>query len=130
MGARQVTIEDYSHKNHFEMVSKWLTARKMPVIEKELFSDCGYVVDSCAVGFLMKTNSGVCYIDHIAGDPDADSMKRSKALDLVCGLLEKEAFRAGYKMIMVLANLSPMMVRFQLRGYADYGKFHVFHKAL
>lgn len=110
------------------MLTHWLGSRGVAVPQRELFSDLGFVVDECAIGFLFKTESKQAYIDHIAADPDSDTAARSEALDTLFLELEKKARELGYLMVTVLASLPVMKRRFLTHGYEAHGEYTLFYK--
>ena len=123
-------IERYEHAKHYDQVMGWLRKRDIKEVPQELFAPFGYVIDDCAVGFLVKTDAGVCYIEHMAADPDAEEGRRDKALQLLFVLLENAGRAAGFKMITILTRLSAMKKRVEERGFSEFGDFTLNYKKL
>ena len=123
-------IEPYVHEDHIARLDKWLTLHRLRVPDKRLFSDCGYVVDNIAIGFLFKTNSKQAYIDHVAADPTAKKEARDAALNKLFEHLENIARREGFLMITALAQLPSMKRRFECHGFQTYGEYCLYYKVL
>ena len=123
-------IEKYEHAKHYDLVMEWLRKREIEKVPQELFAPFGYVVDDVAVGFLVKTDAGVCYIEHMAADPDADEGRRDQALQTLFVLLENAGRVAGFKMITILTRLDAMKKRVEERGFKEFGTFALNYKKL
>ncbi len=126
-------IERYSHEKHYKLVEDWLAARNMQIPPKELFSekDIGFVVDNRAVGFLIHPEgTKVAYFDRIAGDPNLRPSLRDEALRDLFDTLEIEAKNRGAALVQILGGLPAMRVRFDSRGYENFGLFTLHYKVL
>lgn len=123
-------IEPYDHGEHVARLNKWLSMHGLRVPDRRLFSDCGFIVDKVAIGFLFKTNSKQAYIDHVAADPNASSDIRSAALTKLFFYLEELARKDGFLMVTALAQLPSMKRRFEAHGFSAYGDFSLYYKVI
>lgn len=123
-------VEVYAHHQHYELLSGWLRARGVAVPDKALFSDLGYVVDRIAIGFLfLGGNSRQASIDHVAADPEADSIARDRALSALLNMLEAAAWHADKVLVTALAELPAMKRRFEGLGYRAHGDYTLYYRA-
>lgn len=113
---------------HRGMLERWLAHYCVPMPEDDVMSDLGYVADNIAAAFLFKTQSKVCYIDNVAGDPDSIVEARNAALEEVLRKLELDAFNEGFKLITVLAKLPRMTARLERLGYRRHGDYSLYFR--
>lgn len=123
-------IETFDYSNHGERLTRWLKKRGVSLPDKRLLSNMGFVANGIAIGFLFCTQAGQAYIDHVAADPDSNTVLRDRALDELFEALEVEAQKMGYVMVMALASLPAMKRRFMSHGYYPHGEYTLFYKVL
>lgn len=123
-------VEMYDHKRHAGVISKWLKAKNLTLPDERLLSPHGIIMNATAIGFLVKTDSKVAYIDHVATNPQATKEYRKESLDFLFKFLENEARRCGYLMVQALASLPIMRSRFENSEYSHYGEFGLYYKVL
>lgn len=95
-------IERFDYDKHALLLSAWQRARNIPedIGPRELYPRFGIVVDDCVVGFLYRTDApGVGHLDGVIADPYASTELRTKAIDVLCTELVKEADKSGLVML-------------------------------
>ena len=123
-------IVKYEHEKHYDSLVDWLAHKNMPKPDPSYFSDCGFCIDGNAIGFLFKTNSRQCYMDHVAANPHVDKEARDRSLDTLFRVIEVTAKEAGFGLIIALAELPSMKARFLDHSYRAYRDFTLFYKLL
>jgi hypothetical protein len=123
-------IRAFDMERDYDTLCGWLNHHRIADPDPHFFSDCGFVVDEKAIGFLFKTNSKSCYIDHVAADPAATPADRQLALLKLFRHLEETAKADGFDMITALAKLSAMKQHFEGRQFKPFGDFTLYFKFL
>lgn len=123
-------IAKYEHDKHYTQLVDWLAHKNMPKPDPTFFSDCGYCIDGNAIGFLLKTNSRQCYLDHVAANPHVSREKRDLALNTLFHVIETKAKEEGFGLIIALSEIPSMKERLLDHSYRAYRDFTPFFKFL
>lgn len=75
-------LHRYSDK-HYDMITEWQERRGQPFLEPDFIPTHGLVVEDVACGFLYCTDSAIGMIDLFITNPEASTIARAKALDLI-----------------------------------------------
>lgn len=111
MAARPFAAKDYA------AVSAWWTAHKWPAIPQDCLPKTGFIVDGLAAGFLYRSDSSICWLEWIIGNPQSDKLLRNEALDQVIAALICEAQRLGARMIFTSVVHPRLIERYQKHGF-------------
>lgn len=120
-------VERYK-PHQYEMVNDWFKDRKGDSIPEPFLSPTGFIVPGVAVGFLIKTDCNVCFLEPFISNPKASKELRSIALNDIMEHLEREASKLGYRFIYGIATASTMIEYALKRGWTDMGNSTVLAK--
>ncbi len=76
--------------------------RGIPVPDRHDFPPAGSIVPGVAAGFLVCTDTAICFIEGYITNPDVDSETRDKALDMITEHLIYLAGTFGYTHAVVM----------------------------
>ena len=108
---RPYTVNDYS------LMKSWAEGRKWPVIPAEFLPTTGIIDPEHCVGFLYKTDSKICWLEWVLGNPNSDKEERSKALDNLILALLCEAKSCGYKVVFTSVEHTGLIDRYKKNGF-------------
>jgi hypothetical protein len=114
----------------YDQINDWFRSRKFDSIPSKFLSHTGFIVPGVAVGFLIETNTAVCFLEPFISNPKAPKELREKSLAGIVEALEQEASKLGYRFCYGIAT-SPTMIDHGLkRGWLDMGDYKVIVKEL
>ena len=99
MNVRYIKLPD-----DYEVLAKWWKQHDWPVVPLNYLPLIGLMVDSCAAGFLYKTDSTIAWIEWIVGDGEVDKVKRRTAVVELVKQLVIVAQSLGYKAVFSSTN--------------------------
>jgi hypothetical protein len=89
-----------------ELVRSWYEAKGDAPVVNWLAEGSTFIVSddttNLAVGSLLLTNSGICFMEHLATNPNVKEFSQAKALRFLAIELEKIAKSLGFKVILGL----------------------------
>lgn len=92
----------------YETLSLWLKNHNKPSMNKDLFSDSGFMVDEIVAGFLYKTNSSICLVENFISDPTSKKNLRRAAINTLFKTIIDEAKSCGFKMMFTSVQLNSL----------------------
>lgn len=125
-----IPFEPYVHEKHYKLLCGWLWAKGIPAPNPQFFPVYGFIVDGCAIGFLVRTDSKQSYMDYVAADPDVAQRKRDEALNFLFRHVQEEARKQGFFGMTALADLPAMQVRLARHGFNKVRDFSLYFKFL
>ena len=105
-----MNIRPYNFGDYPE-VSSWWKAHDWPVLDPKMLSEEGLVVEGLCAGWLYKTNSCIALLEWVVGNPEADKMARSEALDLLITKAKKMAKDQGYTLLFTFTSHPALVTR-------------------
>ena len=107
--------------HHHEMVGRWWTAHKWPVIPIKSLPSIGRIayVDAMpvAAGFLYLTNSDLAWLEFVVTNPDAPLKARHEGVKLIVENLVVQAKRCGARLVFTSAKSSGLISLMQKCGF-------------
>lgn len=107
---RTLLEEDYS------MLEKWWAAWGWPAVNKDILPDNGtggimieHDGKPIVAGFIYWSNSGLCWLDWVVGDPDGSKRIRPLAIKLLIETVEVMVKDAGKKCIMSISRSNSLL---------------------
>lgn len=107
---RTLLEEDYS------MLEKWWAAWGWPAVSKDILPDNGtggimieHDGKPIVAGFIYWSNSGLCWLDWVVGDPDGSKRIRPLAIKLLIETVEVMVKDAGKKCIMSISRSNSLL---------------------
>lgn len=96
-------IVEYSERKHYAEIRSWWSNHAWPGIDPEMLPKNGFVVESgeqmiCA-GWLYSSDSAICWMEWIVGNPHISSQERGIGLDLLIQAIRDKARNLGFKII-------------------------------
>ncbi len=115
-------VRVFNRESDYVLAVAWWKARGYPVSQLFMLPPTGYVVESLdakpiAIGFLMRTDAGICGPVHLVSDPKAPSGARNKALDALIETIMMKAVELGYRVVAAETNLEGLVQRYQKHGF-------------
>ena len=101
----------------------------IPPRSSSITENC-YMIDGVAAGFLIKTDTDICFFEGFVTNPKVESNKRSEALNLLTEKLLGIAKDLGFKEIWVLCKHNSIKQRAERFGFAYHGKFNMLSKGV
>ena len=102
-------------------VDSWLDARGMARAPGHLLSGNGLIVPGVAAGWLYRTDSSVCLLDHFITNPAAALGARGAALNAITEQLLRAAQGFGARLVVALTHDTSIYRRARLLGFRDTG---------
>lgn len=84
------------NQENYNILKQWWEGYSWPVIPFEMLPKIGFIVDNVVAGFIYSTDSKICLIEWIIGNPDSDKNERKKALNNLLNVLCNTAKEMGY----------------------------------
>jgi hypothetical protein len=103
----------------YETLSLWLKNHNKPSMNKELFSDSGFMVDEIVAGFLYKTNSSICLVENFISDPASEKNARRTAINTLFKTIIEEAKSCGFKMMFTSVILNSLHKNLKEVGFVE-----------
>lgn len=92
----------------YEILTNWLLLHNKPIINKELLSDSGFIIDDIVAGFLYKTNSAVCIVENFISNPISDKNDRRIAINTLFETIIKEAKNLNFQFMFTAVQLNSL----------------------
>ena len=77
----------------------------------------GAVVDGVCAGFLYATDSKICWLEWIVGNPDSPHEIRAEGLNLLINELCAYAKKVGFEVVFTSSNHTRLMDRLDAAGF-------------
>lgn len=88
-------IELVNEKN-YELLVEWWKGYSWPVVPLAMLPKIGFIVNDVVAGFIYSTDSKICMIEWIIGNPRSSKEDRKKGLNELLMLLCNTAKELGY----------------------------------
>lgn len=111
-------IRVYNSKD-YDAIKIWFKGRNQPCPKPEMLSSTGFIVENIAAGFLYTTNSSLCWIENLVGNPFVAKEFRNVALEEIVEALIKEA---KGKAIVCFSSVPAIFKRAQNHGFQIHEK--------
>jgi len=85
-------------KENYNVLVEWWKGYSWEAIPQECLPEIGFIVNDVVAGFIYKTDSNICLMEWIIGNPQADKDLRKKSISLLLNHLCDIAKNMGYKM--------------------------------
>lgn len=106
-----MNIGVYDENNDYDTVNSWFVAQTDKTFPKRHLSNLGFVVKGVAAGFLVITNTSVCFMEPFIANPRASEQDRDKALTMIIKRLENAAKAAGMTLVYGITTVPNMIKR-------------------
>lgn len=115
MKVRGFTEADYTE------VAKWWVAHGWQPVPPGSLPIIGMIVESpknklCA-GWIYQTDSDIAWLEWVVGNPEADKMERSEALDMLVQSLLRAAKERGHSAIFTTLRHERLIERYKKHGF-------------
>ncbi len=123
----KLSLVKYERESHESVIYPWFANKGDAPVVDWLPEQTTYLVHSedhgfMAVGALLLTNSKVCFLEHVATNPNLAEISQSRALRFVILTLEQMAKNTGFKVILGLVPEDHFsLAEFYLRQKAKLG---------
>lgn len=104
-------------------IISWYRVRNLPSPPSWSLSKYGLMVPGVAAGFLYRTDSGLALVEGLITNPDAPSMVRGRALELVLRNLVAVARDMGFHMVLGFVQSSGSAALARRCGLREVGKY-------
>jgi hypothetical protein len=101
----------------YDTLSKWWEGNKWPAVPLDMLPPKTLFVDGFCAGFLMETNTSMCFFEWMVGNPEADKIERSEALDLLAQVAIETAKSRGFKVLACVLENKRLINRMQKYGF-------------
>jgi len=72
----------------YEIICEWWKEYDYPIVPLDCLPKNGLIIENLCAGFLYSTDSALCWLEFVVGNPKATKEERSKGLDeLIEGLV-------------------------------------------
>lgn len=92
-------------KSDFEVISKWFD------VPHNMLPTVGFIEPGVAVGFLVQTDTNMCFLEPFIANPQVDRAERNLALYAIMQALLDEAKALKYDMALGIATHKGMIQR-------------------
>jgi hypothetical protein len=114
MKVRQYRSEDHA------LLASWWTSHNWPVIQPEMLSTFGYIVETKGIpvlaGFLYETTSVIGWLEFIVGNP-LYSQERKQALPVLLDHIAAQAKRRGIQALFTSSNHPGLIAGLEAKGF-------------
>jgi hypothetical protein len=110
------------NEDDFKRIRLWNRLRSMTTLKRDYYPEIGFIVDDVCAGFIVQTDSLICFLDGFASNPHSDKAVRDQALDLLSDTLVNFAHQRGYKLIMAYTRHPSIKKRCRKYGFAYKGE--------
>ena len=115
-----MNIRAYETTDFGVLMKFWTHKGHLPEIPEGFLPPIGRVIEESGVllaaAFLIQSDTEMASIAFVCGNPSADSLTRSKALDSVLQELKLIAKQIGYRMLGAASNVPALQARFERLG--------------
>lgn len=87
----------YDPEKHYKQIAQWQESKGRKPIPIFYFPKVGVVAQDFACGFLVRTDTPVCYLEYFIANPKTTQCERKKALTSIASFLCTEAARRGFR---------------------------------
>lgn len=101
-------------------INAWQTLRDLPPVAIELLPPTGFLVPGVAVGFSRVCEGNLAMIDTLSTNPEASSLDRHHALELLAAALLEHASAKG-RMVLVYTHDHGILARAERLGFTLRG---------
>lgn len=114
----------------YEQINEWFKDHKGDSIPEAMIPKVGFYVPGVAAGFLINTDTPICFLEPFISNPKAPKELRSKALEGIVECLEAEAVKLGYRYVYGISTAPTMLNLVKSKGWVDLGSQTVVAKEL
>ncbi|SRR6266498_2750518 len=111
-------------------INSWYSARGLPEITSQEIPITGYIHHGIAAGFLIRTDTCVCYLEGFITNPEASRTDRSKALDDIVAMLLTRDETTGYRVVTVITKHDTIRRRAKKLGFFTVGDYTLLTRKL
>lgn len=83
-------------EQNYEILTEWWKGYSWPVVPFAMLPKIGFIVNDTVAGFIYSTDSKICMVEWIVGNPKSVKEERKKALEELLTLLCSTAKEMGY----------------------------------
>lgn len=125
-----MNVREYS-KNDYKALCEWRAGYDLFHVPELWLSETGYIIDDLACVFLYTTNSSMVFLEFLTGNPKADPVLRSKAIEVLVNKCNNEAKDRGYKLMWAMIQRPSLVNTADNLGFFAEGKDFLFmHKGV
>lgn len=104
-------------QQNYNKLTKWWEGYSWPSIPYEMLPKIGFIANDCVAGFIYSTDSKICVIEWIIGDPTADKDKRKESLNLLLDQLCSTAKKMGYNFCFTYTKNSGLITTLEQNNF-------------
>lgn len=130
-------IKLFEKEKHYDMVAHWWEQQlKSTPQPADIFPPTGLVIfddegNGLVAGFLIKTDTVFCLLDHFIANPEIEKPKRNEALDLLIKALDAKSITLGFRVAILLSKTERLRKRFLQNNYEIlFESLHILRKEL
>jgi hypothetical protein len=112
-----MTVERYLPARHYEMLCRWLHFYDQEPLDPVFLPPTGFVVDGLAMGFLVRTDTGLAHLEPLLANGYAPRPARDAATDLVVAAILEEARTLGFRIVQGATTLDAVVERALRHGF-------------
>jgi len=118
-------VKDFEPQRDYATVATWWEKHGWGVLPEDMLPDAGYVVEmevdgkmeAAVAGWLYETDSKICLLEWVVGDPDLPSKTRRRAVNILVEKLVDKAKDLGYKVIFTICKHPRLMKTYSEHGF-------------
>lgn len=123
-------IRKFDISKDFIIIQEWFRSWRLAVPEMASLPKHGFIDDNHAAGFLVSTDTNICYLDFFISNPDLSKDSRDPILDKIVVELMILADQLGFKYIKFETNNLSIAERGLEKGFMNLGNFDSFARRL
>lgn len=120
-------IIPYNQDAHYELLSPWFNHYWGATPPADMLPDDGYLIYSdsngpVVAGFIYKTNSKLCWVEHVIGNPEADKEERKEGIHVLIDALTSRSKALGFRYAFTATTHQNMIGYYKEHGFVEDAK--------
>jgi hypothetical protein len=107
-------------------INRWEALHGADLTPIEALPQVGFIYPGVCAGFLLQTDSAVCFLDGFTANPEVEKEKRRLALDSVTEKLLITAKDLGFKSVLAFTSNESIKARCNRYEFSPKGEYNLF----
>lgn len=105
------------NEQNYEMLVEWWKGYSWPSVPFNMLPKIGFIVNDTVAGFIYSTDSNICLIEWIIGNPKSSKEERKKSLIQLLNTLCNTAKDMGYNHCFTYTKNTGLINSLELVGF-------------